>query len=620
MEWLHKIKGSFYTLFFILLNIVYLVIELSFNARILDVSAALTPTTDFGQLELYGRSISASGATLFAWRLFISPHSKAGFFRLWLRFFLIAMVVFPLVFIGQKKLVDSLVDLSTAETRRSAEILSLLKFGVANGFVEIDELSVDEWVLESAEGKMFITLSGLLAYNSDNMRALLERELQKITAYAIQTQQQDSGRKLYKAYLYASQKIMQDYRRYQQLVVELERQQAQSYARAIALYQQAMNQALQHWRDYQQQLQRSPALDKVSKEQVSALQYLLLTGQQRVNRCTDEQCFGDNSHRFERRLAQQLGFFSPLGEWCETRIDDRGKTLHCMKDVQPISKTIRHLRYLTLALNAGLTQVYDSRLDFLTSVDFRSSVFSALREQGVQSRAEWDFEQYDRLLDDIRRQLDTRYLQQYQAQTQDQFGLVLAPRTSLSAFAAIGKMQNYYAQAFGDSYRQAVEPNLDYAAFDQRYVAPLFALRHQTLLNRLQADPEWYQDGSPYAAAGKDSLRNLVVPAVAIAFSLIFGLLNAINLVLNLLFLLIEEKFWLRWSAFAVLLVLVLMMPLRHDYRIYSQPAYLDLLAETRQHYGGWADFLDWVAKTEPLVYPLGNILRYNLLNGFSFD
>ena len=145
-------------------------------------------------------------------------------------------------------------------------------------------------------------------------------------------------------------------------------------------------------------------------------------------------------------------------------------------------------------------------------------------------------------------------------------------------------------------------------------------MRHQTLLNRLQADPEWYQDGSPYAAAGKDSLRNLVVPAVAIAFSLIFGLLNAINLVLNLLFLLIEEKFWLRWSAFAVLLVLVLMMPLRHDYRIYSQPAYLDLLAETRQHYGGWADFPDWVAKTEPLVYPLGNILRYNLLNGFSFD
>jgi hypothetical protein len=181
-------------------------------------------------------------------------------------------------------------------------------------------------------------------------------------------------------------------------------------------------------------------------------------------------------------------------------------------------------------------------------------------------------------------------------------------------------MQKYYARAFGDFYRQPVDMNLSYTEFDQRYVAPLFELRHRTLLNRLQADPGWYQDGSPYETAGKASLRSLVIPAVAITFSLIFGLLNAINLLLNLLFLLIAEKFWLRWSVFAVLLALVLMMPLRHEYRIYSQPAYLDLLAETRQHYGGWADFLDWVAKTEPLVYPLGNILRYNLLDGFSFD
>ncbi|MBL6999920.1 MAG: hypothetical protein ISR73_08695, partial [Gammaproteobacteria bacterium] len=44
------------------------------------------------------------------------------------------------------------------------------------------------------------------------------------------------------------------------------------------------------------------------------------------------------------------------------------------------------------------------------------------------------------------------------------------------------------------------------------------------------------------------------------------------------------------------------------------------LLSETEKNYGLWAQALDWVAKTEPLIYPLGNILRYNLLDGFSFD
>ncbi len=617
---MHKISGSFYTLFFILLNILYLVIELSFNARILDASAAFAPSTDFGQLELYGRSISASGATLFAWRLFISPHSQAGFFRLWMRFLLIAMVVFPMVFIGQKKLVDNLVDLSSAETRRSAEILGLLKFGVANGFVEIDELALDELLLESAEGKMFITVSGLLAYNSSNMRAVLERELQKITRYATQTQQDESAHRLYRSYLYASRKVIEDFQHYQQLVGQLEQQQAGSYQRAIELYQQAMNQALLKWQDYQQQLRRMPDIDIVSAQQISALQYLLLTGQQRINRCRDEQCWSQGDAQFKQRLAAQLGFFSPLDEWCETRFEQARKHLSCLKDVQPLRLKVRQLRYLTLALNAGLSRVYDSRLDFLTSTDLRASVFSALKQQGIQPSDEWSFEQYSRLLKDITRQLDARYRQQYDAQVLDQFAAPLPPRTDLAQFALAGRMQNYFAQAFGDAYFQPVEINLSYQEFEQRYVAPIFSARFNQLLNKLQAGEEWYLDGAPYEASGKAALRNLVIPAVAIAFSLIFGLLNAINLLINLFFLLVEEKFWLRWGLFAMLLMLLLLMPQRHEYRIYSQPAYLDLLSETQRNYGAWADFLDWVAKTEPLVYPLGNVLRYNLLDGFSFD
>ena len=210
MIWLNKVKGSLYTLFFIALNVIYLVIELSFNARILDVSAAFSPATDFSQLELYGRSISASGATLFAWRLLVPSWSSISLLNIILKFLLIALIVFPVVFIGQKTLVDDLVNQSSNETRRTAEILSLLKFGIANGFVEIDELAVDEMVLQTAEGKMFITLSGLLAYNSRNMREVLERELEKIAGYAIATQQTETSVQLYKSYLYVSNQIMDD--------------------------------------------------------------------------------------------------------------------------------------------------------------------------------------------------------------------------------------------------------------------------------------------------------------------------------------------------------------------------------------------------------------------------
>jgi len=403
------------------------------------------------------------------------------------------------------------------------------------------------------------------------------------------------------------------------LVDKLERSQAESYQVAIKMYRDAMNRALLQWQDYQQQLALSDGIDKVSKMQISSMQYLLLTGQQRSNRCTSRECYDNSLQKFQMRLAQQLGFYSSVSDWCQTDTE-AGSGLLCLKDAAAIQRKILNLRYLTLAVNAGLTQVYLTKLAYLNSMDLRSTVFSSLKQQGIQVDAAWTFNQHEKMLLDISHQLDTRYFEQYDRAVFAQFDAHLKPRSELDEFSQIASMQNYFAQAFGEQYRQPVRLNLSLKEFEQNYFADIFLAKYNALLNKLQADESWYEDDGPYEVSGKTSLRNLVVPAVAISFSLIFGLLNAINLVLNLLFVLIEEKWWLRWSAFSVLFVLILLMPLRHDYRIYSQPAYVDLLSETEKNYGLWASALDWIAKTEPLVYPIGNILRYNLLDGFSFD
>lgn len=619
MLWLNKIKGSFYTLFFIILNVIYLIIELSFNARILDISAAFTPSTDFAQLEIYGRTISASGATLFAWRLLVPSWSSFSLFKLLLKFLLIALVVFPVIFIGQKNLVDNLVNQSSNETRRTAEILNLLKFGIANGFVEIEELAVDDLILQTAEGKMFITLSGLLAYNSSNMRDILERELDKIAGYAVATQQAGHSDKLYKSYLYVSKQIMTHYAEYQSLVDTLEHRQSGSYGKAIDLYQNAMNQALLQWVDYQQATKQSVDLNKVTSAQVASIQYLLMTAQQRINTCTNGECFKDGVQQLQMKLAQRLGFYSTVSDWCQSFKKD-GLKLQCLKESTEIHYKIVNLRQLTLAVNAGLTAVYASKLEFLTSMDFRSSVFSLLKQQGVVIDAGWTFDRYEIMLNDISQQMNNRYLNEYGQSTFKQFGSDLKARSELSTFSQIDKMQNYFAQAFGELYRQPVKLNLTQQEFERIHIAPVYLAKLNTLVNKLKADEKWYEADAPYEQSGKSSLRNLLIPAIAIAFSLIFGLLNFINLILNLLFLIIEEKFWLRWLSFSVLGVFILMMPVRHDYKIYNQPAYLDLLSETQSNYGYWGNVLDWVAKTEPLVYPIGNIFRYNLLDGFSFD
>jgi hypothetical protein len=619
--WLHHLKGSFYALFFIIVNLVYLVVELSFNARILDVSANLALDMDYARLEVYGRTISAAGATILAWRLLVPFHPGLSLLRLVLKFSLIALIVFPLVFVGQKKLVDSLVDYSAPETRRSAEILTLLKYGIANGFVEIDELAIDGLTLKMAEGKMFITLSGLLAYNARQMREVLESRLDRIAGYAIATQQRDDTQRLYRDYLYAREQVVDRFEHYQQLVNELERSQAGTLEEAIRLYESAMNRALASWQDYSKALQHNPHIEEVDVTRILAIRGLLARAQAELNACDSNGCVVRGMQSLQFELSRQLGFSSPLSDWCQEIVDVQlGRMLDCHADDALVRDRIVNQRRSTLAGQAGLSMPYASKLDYLNSADMRSAVFAALQESGILISSNWRFSEFERMLDDISRQLKTRYRVFYDEQVAAQFGTKLAPRTGLAEFNRIDAMQTYYRQAMQDSSLSGVAHDLSQQVFEDQYIAPVYFARFNALLARLRAGPDWYEAEAPYEESGKASLRNLVVPAVAIAFSLIFGLLNAINLLLNFVFLLIEEKLWLRWLGFAALVSLLLWLPTRQQYRIYGQEAYRDLLVETQRGYGHWAHLLDWVARTEPLVYPLGNLLRYKLMDGFEFD
>ena len=619
--WLYRLKGSFYALFFIILNLVYLVIELSFNAHILDVSASLSPDMDYGQLEVYGRTISAAGATILAWRLLVPFRPGLSLLRLVLKFSLIGLLVFPLVFVGQKKLIDSLVDNSSAETRRSAEILTLLKYGIANGFVEIDELAIDELTLQMAEGKMFITLSGLLAYNASHVRELLETRLDRIAGYAIATQQRGDSHRLYRNYLYARQQVIDEYRDYQLLVNELEAKQAATMQEAIRLYESAMNRALDNWSEYQRALAEEPAIEAVEDLRVEGVQKLLRRAENEVNDCDGNGCFVRGTQALQFELSRQLGFNAPLADWCRERVDpQRGLILKCLEQDADIAERIVAEHQARIAGQAGLSRPYANRFDYLTSPDMRSAVFAVLREAGIEIDPDWGFDEFDLMLEGISQQIALRYRAHYDQRLVARFGVVLEPRSSLDDFNRIQRMQVYYRQALADQAIGGMPHDLSQQAFEDQFVAPAYFSRFNALLIKLRAGAEWYASDAPYEESGKASLRNLVVPAVAIAFSLVFGLLNSINLLLNFVFLLIEEKLWLRWIGFIALSAMVLMLPLRQDYHIYSQQAYRDLLVETEREYGYWARALDWVARTEPLVYPVGNMLRYNMLDGFEFD
>src|SRR5262245_23867403 len=105
---------------FILFKVfLYLPFEFMFNASLVGVIAACASIERLHGLELLGRALSAMAGTFIAWRFVIR-----GVGREWTRSGLVMsfIIVFPIVFFGQKALVNSIADRATDQQRYIATL------------------------------------------------------------------------------------------------------------------------------------------------------------------------------------------------------------------------------------------------------------------------------------------------------------------------------------------------------------------------------------------------------------------------------------------------------------------------------------------------------------------
>ncbi len=169
-------------------------------------------------------------------------------------------------------------------------------------------------------------------------------------------------------------------------------------------------------------------------------------------------------------------------------------------------------------------------------------------------------------------------------------------------------------------YKKPVNISLSRDQFVDQFMQPIYAQKIDYLRNKLAADETWFRTGAPYEAEGKTSLRSLLVPPIAISLSLIFGLLNFASLLLNIIFFIFKENTFKRWVGFIALVALFVLIPRFNDYEIADQTAFVQLADNTEKNLGVMIHLLQWVVRTEPIIYPIGNMLRVNMLEGFEFN
>ncbi len=230
------------------LSVMYLGVEFGFNSLIVDTVAGLPSAEETERLELLGRTISAAGFTLLVWGIIAR---RCGRIAAKIGLMLLAVAVcFPVMFFGQRMLVDAIVDRSTGEQRLTARYMTWLKAGLADGLIVIDGLPLDASRAPSPEDKTFLALAGALVYFDPDFLSTVENHQTEIVKQVVSRVSKDTLDSRYEQYLQARKQIEELWNAYADATKSYYEAVDGSASQAQEAWVDLNQGVLESWRDY----------------------------------------------------------------------------------------------------------------------------------------------------------------------------------------------------------------------------------------------------------------------------------------------------------------------------------------------------------------------------------
>ncbi|MCJ8354219.1 hypothetical protein [Novacetimonas hansenii] len=148
----------------LVLTALYLVFELAFNARLLDITGSFATRRDVDAIEFYGRLISSLALTLAFWGMILrranaTYQARPNVIR---ALFLSTIILMPAAYYGEKALLNRIVAHSTGEQRRDAMFLQYIKRDIVHNEMDPQKIRLDAETRQSPAGKAFLSILPLM--------------------------------------------------------------------------------------------------------------------------------------------------------------------------------------------------------------------------------------------------------------------------------------------------------------------------------------------------------------------------------------------------------------------------------------------------------------------------
>lgn len=651
-----------WTLGILVISIGYVLAEIVFNAMLVTTAGGKNLTAEtLHNVELFGRTMAGIGLTVVVGDALTSAKWCEGLQRKAGVFALVALVCWPLMFFGQKALIDSaLVEPSSAEARQRAYFSSLLRSALANETVQIKGLSFDGGASNEPQAQTFLTLFGGLIYADASLVERLEDQRSAILREFIVQRVNEDLDKHWREYREAQQQFVARYKEYRSGSRRFASERARIPERQAEARETVSDRVHSGWKRYQALTRAHNARRRARAEEVAeiATEYFDDVGDDCSERCLEwaredydedmadlelddyppkfwlireDVTAGENVGKSLITAALTGGVSAAVqlldvakggdGGWKDEKFLYTDSAAHYAERLKgPMAEQF-------VEESGGYEPGIESLNAFRRHEETAEKVRTAIAREHpeLDLPADWNAADLKRLDEAVREQVIAESARVWDKRMGEK-GMDVPPGLSFGDFQRHPDVQVKIRERMGERY---VEPTLMDWEQDEfyRYVLePAIDREVEKQLTRLDAATPKFADGGPYAEAGQNALRAVLVPPIAMILSLFFVLLTIFKLPLRFAGLLARPsehepsrgqrraKRGLKAAAVVFALTLLVAGPLvfaSSDYTDEPQGPVEHLLARVAENAEPTIAYaMRWALHAQPLMLPVGTGLE----------
>lgn len=612
----YKKQQIIWLVFLLAIELTYVLVELGFNSALLNLSGGLaTGDSAADTVEVVGRTLSGIGFGLVVFSLFRLGKGVGTFKRDFPIFAIAIIISTPVMYIGQDLYINTwVIDKTTGEDRHSAHKLLVFKDAVREGNLRFGDSGISNETSTGAAQLTYLSILPALLWNSEGFVEGIQKDLEGAISEMAKNQAQENKDAFYDEYRDHDKVLDPVWESYQKISRQFKINGPRHLATSTSEWNKIQNQINEGWKVYKNQVR---IMDQDLDADARRVRKHIGTYIHGINQCSkDSKCRRRYDNHFDRQITPLAGRAVPLSQWCS------GST--CPGSHQHIKKVLNRNQNISIKEFTGFPYGIRSIAAFRSHPLMIERMKTEARKAGIELPANWNGSKsgFD---DAVKGRFETEYFNEAVRDHNIYFDNQAILRLGLprNEFELQPKIQNLIKSKVGSMYHNNFRFGLSKADFTVKIFEPNLKNSIKEKIDLLSTNPKNLAEGGYLQKEGRNYVRAIIIPPMALFLSLLFSSFALLRLPLRFItisWIITPETWKIRLRRFLMVLDItaVLSLPVkRFDNDITDSETVQDTISLVKADWGDGAEYsVNWLLRVEPILYPIGQ----ELLNATGLD